>query len=193
MLTLLRGIIPDRRVGNQEHRRIAELQANKLRRFVGSTDAMLDSEAITQLPHIDLRFDDRLPTSGMSFWDGSTWVVLLNPTEAETRQRFSLPHELHHIICHSKRGLLFGEPSARNSPAAESMADYFAACALMPKLFVKRLFGQGIHDHEQLARHFDVSPIAMSYRLDQLGLTTASRRCGFSTSTYQRQRKERHR
>ncbi len=108
MLKLLRAVIPDRPVEQAEHRRIAELQANKLRRFVRSTDAMLDSEAITQLPHVDVRFERALPTSGMSFWDGNSWVILLNPSEPETRQRFSLLHELHHIICHSKRGLLFG-------------------------------------------------------------------------------------
>ena len=189
MLRLLRGIIPNRQIGQHEHRRIAELQANKLRSYLGVAGSMLDSEKITQLPHLELRFDENLPTSGMSFWNGQTWVILLNPTEATTRQRFSLLHELHHIICHTKQSLLFGENAARNDPAAEQMADYFAACALMPKRHVKRLHGEGIHNAQRLAHHFNVSQVAMKYRLDQLGLHSFIPRCGFSRSSYRRQRR----
>ena len=141
LLKLLRGVIPNRSVGRHEHGRIAELQANRLRRALDINDSLLSTDDITGLPHIEIRFDADLPTSGMSFWNGQTWIILLNPTEPETRQRFSLLHELHHIICHRQRGQLFGPTAARNDYAAERMADYFAACALMPKLYVKRLFG----------------------------------------------------
>lgn len=179
-LKLLRGLIPDRRVQPHEHRQIAELQANWLRRLLETHGSSIDTVSIVGLPHIDLQHDRSLPTSGMSFWNGRSWVILLNPTETTNRQRFTLLHELHHIICHSKRTHLFGAGAAQDDPAAERMADYFAACALMPKLYVKRLFGQGIHDPKELADHFEVSALAMSVRLDQLGLTNTanlSRRC----------------
>lgn len=180
MLRLLRGLVPNRRVALHEHRRIAELQANRLRRFLDIDDCLLGSESIAGLPHVRIKHDLDLPTSGMSYWDGHTWIILLNPSEPETRQRFTLLHELHHVICHTKQTELFGAHTARNNAAAEAMADYFAAYALMPKLYVKRLFGQGIHDANQLAEQFNVSPVAMNYRLSQLGLTETNqpRRCG---------------
>jgi len=180
MLKLLRGLIPKRQVSQHEHRRVAELQANQLRRYLEVTDSLLDTDLIAGLPHVELRYDVDLPTSGMSFWDGHTWVILLNPTEPDTRQRFTLLHELHHVICHTKRSNLFGHGAPVDDPAAERMADYFAACALMPKLYVKRLYGQGTRDAQLLAEHFDVSTAAMSIRLDQIGLTAQVRRCGTS-------------
>ncbi len=186
MLQLLRGLIPNRRIGQHEHRRLAELQANRLHRYLDTDSGVITSGDVTDLPHIQVRFDDQLPTSGMSYWDGHAWTILLNRSEPETRQRFTMLHELHHIICHTKRTQLFGATAARNDPAAEAMADYFAACALMPKLYVKRLFGQGIHQPHQLAKQFDVSTAAMTYRLDQLGLANEPRRCGFSRRTHAR-------
>lgn len=185
-LKLLRALIPKRRVGTWEHRRIAELQANRLRRHLDVNEALLDTDFITQLPHIDVRYDINLPTSGMSFWDGHTWVVLLNPTEPETRQRFTLLHELHHIICHTNRTQLFGHGSPVDDPAAERMADYFAACALLPKLYVKRLYGQGVRDPHLLAQRFDVSAAAMSVRLNEIGLSEPVPRCGINERRYRR-------
>jgi Zn-dependent peptidase ImmA (M78 family) len=57
------------------------------------------------------------------------------------------------------------------------VADYFAACVLMPKKLVKRRFGEGLRTASQLAAEFGVSPVAMQYRLHQLGLLERYRRC----------------
>ena len=50
------------------------------------------------------------------------------------------------------------------------MCDYFAACLLMPRPWVKRLWAQGTQDATVLAATFAVSPAAMNVRLQQLGL-----------------------
>jgi hypothetical protein len=47
----------------------------------------------------------------------------------------------------------------------------------MPKQHVKRLWGEGHSDPAELAEHFLVSPRAMDFRLDQLGLRGPRRRC----------------
>ena len=177
ILRILRDLIPTRTVRQHEHRVIAEIQANKLRRHLRVDDSLLTTDIVAGLPNLRLAFDPDLPTSGMSFWNGHQWIILLNPTEVEARQRFTLLHELHHIICHPQNHRLFGSTTARTDPAAERMADYFAACALMPKLYVKRLFGRGVHQPHQLADYFGVSTTAMRYRLEQLGLIPRAHRC----------------
>ncbi len=66
------------------------------------------------------------------------------------------------------------------------MCDYFAACLLMPRIWVKRAWGDGINDQRALAALFDVSTTAMGIRLEQLGLTGPRRRYRQTPSQFQR-------
>ena len=184
-LAILRGLMPSRSLLADEGLRIAELQATMLRRLLGVHGPTFPTEAL-DLPRVHISFDPDLPTSGMTFWDGSNWMILINAGEAPTRQRFSLLHEFKHIIDHPIRHRLFGADAAQDAPAAERSADYFAACALMPKLHVKRHWGQGPRTIRAMTRIFHVSPAAMKYRLDQLGLSHASPRCGRGHTTQHR-------
>ncbi|MBK6886858.1 MAG: ImmA/IrrE family metallo-endopeptidase [Tetrasphaera sp.] len=54
---------------------------------------------------------------------------------------------------------------------AETAADYFAGCALVPKRELKRAWGLGIQRIDDLAAHFGVSQHAIEVRLDQTGLS----------------------
>lgn len=184
-LALLRGLVPHRRVNQQEALQVAELQAARLRQHLGIDDARFPTEAL-DLPRIHVEYDADLPSSGMTFWNGSTWVIVLNSTEAPTRQRFSLVHEFKHIVDHTTKHRLYGPDARRHDPAAERAADYFAACVLMPKLYVKRHWGQGPRTLTSMAKTFGVSPAAMKYRLDQLGLLGEAQRCRWSRHAYQR-------
>ena len=136
-LAVLRGLVPHRMVNRREALQVAELQAARLRQHLGVDEARFPSEAL-DLPRIRVEYDADLPSSGMTFWNGSTWVIVLNATGAPTRQRFSLVHELKHIVDHTTQHRLYGPDTPRNDPPAERAADYFAACVLMPKLYVKR-------------------------------------------------------
>jgi Zn-dependent peptidase ImmA (M78 family) len=56
----------------------------------------------------------------------------------------------------------------------ETAADYFSACLLMPRMWMKRAyFDQGIQDVPSLSRLFGVSWLAMRVRLEQLGFVSA--------------------
>ena len=178
--------IRDRAVTERETLQIAELQAARLRRHLGIDGPTFPSEAL-DLPRIRIEFDADLPSSGMAFWSGSWWVIVLNPTESRTRQRFSLLHEFKHIVDHTTKDRLYGSEMGRCGPAGERAADYFAACVLMPKMYVKRRWGRGPRSITSMARLFDVSPAAMRYRLDQLGLIDKPQRCHWDRSTYRRQ------
>ena len=177
VLASLRALIPQRTVTFTEALRIAELQAARLRSLLGVTDDSLPEEAIAGLPRIQI-VRRVLPTSGMSYWDGQSWVIALNAREPETRQHFTLLHEYKHILDHGRTERLYsGSQTTTAEQQAEHAADYFAGCALMPKKLVKRAWGNRIQTPEALAGMFDVSPRAVEVRLAQLGLTEPTRRC----------------
>jgi len=113
-------------------------------------------------------------------------MILLNSTEAVTRQRFSMLHEFKHVIDHTTKHRLYGATTQGHDPVAERTADYFAACVLMPKMYVKRHWGRGPRTLTSMAETFGVSPAAMKYRLDQLGLADEPRRCQWSQQAYRR-------
>ena len=181
-LASLRALVPNRQLTKTDLRQVTERQANRLRQLLNITDANFPMEAINSIPRIELRSDPDLPTSAMALWDGKTWVILVDTTETITRQRFSILHELHHIICHTTKQQMFGNSDMRNE-TAERTADLFAACVLMPKLLIKRHWGIGPRTVTTMAKQFDVSPQAMSYRLDQLKLTDPKPRCAWTTTT----------
>lgn len=177
VLASLRALIPVRHLDFAEALQNAELQAARLLELTGCTETPIDDTVIGELPRIVIKREP-LPTSGMSFWDGRAWVIVLNAHEPATRQRFTLLHEYKHIVDHGATDRLYtGSARYTATEQAEQAADYFAGCALMPKRLVKRAWGQGIQRGAELARRFLVSERAIDVRLAQLGLVDARQRC----------------
>jgi Zn-dependent peptidase ImmA (M78 family) len=177
-LALLRALVPKRELTLGEALRIAELQANRLlEHFAIRTDAVPD-EIVTELPRIRVERERSLPVSGAAHWNGHYWIISLDASEHRLRQRFSMMHEFKHILDHTTKDLLYRDRHGSTAhDQAERVADYFAACLLMPKRVVKRLWCQGHQDLVELAGLVRVSPAAVRYRLDQLGLTDRPARC----------------
>lgn len=107
--------------------------------------------------------------------DGSVEIVI-NADRPETRQRFTLAHELGHYFL----GHLKDTPCFRDSTKSydlyqydpkEAAANRAAAKLLMPEKLVKYLIlEKGISDPSELARLLNVSEQAMRIRLKQLGI-----------------------
>jgi IrrE N-terminal-like domain len=103
--------------------------------------------------------------------------VVLRASESESRQRFTLAHELGHWVCQVKQGhqapvycrAVDVEPTADR--ALEREANLFAAELLMPEPVVRKTWRMAASCHE-LASWFDVSNEAMGWRLFSLGLAT---------------------
>lgn len=167
-----RRICPGRRLAPWEARAIAERQAHKIHELMRVTEAPFPEQAIEYLPRVEVRYIAARRLAGALSWRGGKWRILINRTDTWGRQRFSLAHELKHLIDHPMRGSIY--PDSRFGPGdlvAERTADYFAACLLMPKAWMKRVYyDEGFHDPRVLARRFRVSAAAMRVRLDQLGL-----------------------
>ncbi len=177
LLRSLRALVPQRRLSYREAERIAELQANRLRERLGLGEPELPDSAVTGLPRLSVTRRYGLPVSGLTHWHNGRWLIVLNAEEPEERQRFSLCHELKHVLDHTtKQWTCWDEPWRSGADKAERLADYFAGCLLMPKRHVKRLFGAG-PDSQALADAFGVSLRAMTVRLSQLGLIDPRPRC----------------
>jgi Zn-dependent peptidase ImmA (M78 family) len=177
-LALLRALVPQRELSFHESLRIAELQANRLLELFDVQTNAVPDEIVTDLPRVRIDRERQLPVSGAAHWNGHYWIITLNASEHRLRQRFSLMHEFKHILDHTSKDFLYRDrPGSSAHDQAERVADYFAACLLMPKRVVKRLWCQGNQDIDDLSNLLRISPAAVRYRLDQLGLIDRPRRC----------------
>jgi Zn-dependent peptidase ImmA (M78 family) len=178
VLALLRGLVPQRRLTFNETLLIAELQANHMLEHFSIATTAVPDEIVTELPRIKIERERGLPVSGSAHWNGRYWVITLSADEHRCRQRFSLMHEFKHVLDHTTKDFLYQDrPTNSSYEQAERVADYFAACLLMPKRVVKRLWFEGPQSIERMADKLRVSPAAVRYRLDQLGVTERSARC----------------
>lgn len=172
MVSTLRALMPKRPLSFGEAKRIADLQAARLLRMTESTSAPVSEAVITELPRVAVERVGNLIGSGMSAWSRGSWQIRLNAGEPLTRQRFTLAHELKHILDAACEDVIYRH--LPDGPARqrhiEAVCDHFAACLLMPTPWVKKLWGEGIQDLGGLAWRFEVSQQAMLIRLQYLGL-----------------------
>lgn len=111
---------------------------------------------------------------------GSKYVIRYNVLDAVVRQRFTVAHEVGHVaLGHlSAATKLFRDTASNYSTGSyspvEREANAFAAELLMPDNIVKFVVEQHkVTDTNQLANLFNVSQVAMRYRLINLGLLSA--------------------
>lgn len=179
ILTQLREIVPHRRLTYGESLRVAELQAAKLLALRGVTLPPVSEEVVTDLPRVQVRRVSPFVASGASHWAKGKWQIVVNGSEAPVRQRFTMAHEFKHVIDHPFIGVLYPDtPGQKGYDRAEQVCDYFAACLLMPKAWVKDAYcNRRIQRLDLLARRFQVSQMAMRVRLLQLGIIDSQPRC----------------
>ncbi|MCU1392036.1 MAG: ImmA/IrrE family metallo-endopeptidase [Ilumatobacteraceae bacterium] len=170
VLRSLRSLLPHRALSYSESLQRAEAQATRLLDLHQITEGPVPIDIVTEQPRIRLERAYDLPVSGSAVWDGTSWLITLNAGEFDLRQRFSLLHEYKHILDHPTRHLIQGDGPLSADDMAEKVADYFAACVLMPKAWIKSAYFGGTQSVPALARQFGVSARAMSVRLQQLGL-----------------------
>lgn len=126
--------------------------------------------------------------AGLVARDGKRIVIGVNASHAPVRKRFTVAHEIGHMLIHASEPLivdsggyaLIGERREGATSDREIEANAFAAALLMPPAWIKkalqRLEGRGIDLADdadvgvrQLAHEFGVSAQAMMFRLINLG------------------------
>ena len=125
--------------------------------------------------------------SGFAFRDGTRRVIGVNTRETSRRQRFTIGHEIGHLLLHDRaltvdqtvRVHKRDEVSSMATDREEIEANGFAAALLMPEPMVVAAASEHLRDGARisrddlvtrLAREFDVSTEAMGYRLINLGM-----------------------
>lgn len=118
--------------------------------------------------------------------DGET--ILIDSSENQARQRFSMAHELGHAVLHQRAANRtdHNDGYSLEERSSEVFANTFASQLLMPRNLVKKLLGEIIQRHGynpkritniefsqiilDLAHELQVSRQAMGFRVDKLKL-----------------------
>ncbi|WP_329176816.1 ImmA/IrrE family metallo-endopeptidase [Streptomyces sp. NBC_01477] len=132
-------------------------------------------------------FDDGDVSGMLLRRDGEAPVIGVNDSHSDNRQRFTVAHEIGHLLLHPGREVVLDRPvrvnlrdktSSTATDREEIEANAFAASLLMPQEAVRneilRLDPSTRQDPDRctaaLAAVFAVSPAAMGFRLMNLGL-----------------------
>jgi Zn-dependent peptidase ImmA (M78 family) len=124
--------------------------------------------------------------SGVLVKEKNRIVMGVNSCHSKTRQRFTIAHEIGHLVLQHK-GELFvdktvmkrDELSSQATDRQEIDANNFAAELLMPEMLIieavqrrqaKKPDNNSAEFINELAEEFQVSPQAMEYRLTNLGM-----------------------
>ena len=134
--------MPLRRLSKAEALRVAEAQADRLLRLSGVTEPPVSEDVMAGLPHIQIERVTPARALAAAQWSHGRWLILLNGAETRGRQRFSLAHELKHILDHPFVTILY----PGRLELAEQVCDYFAACLLMPRRWLKQAWAEGVRD-----------------------------------------------
>lgn len=133
----------------------------------------------------DLDFD----VSGLFVIKNEKSYIRYNNSESEQRQRFTVAHELGHFVLHKDDKPLFVDKiestekvlyrnfdSSTGEIKKEREANAFAASLLMPRFILNQVITNIPKDRSgiitYLAKEFNVSEQAMSFRLSNLGYVT---------------------
>lgn len=144
----------------------------------------VDLEEILKTNNISLDHEDLEDhLSGYCMKSSGNASVTINQNHHSNRQNFTIAHELGHLFLHCEDEGVFIEQQSFNRDKQSSTgeikeeveANRFASCLLMPEKFVREIaisYKGSISEKEvnDMANEFEVSSMAMCYRLNKLGI-----------------------
>ena len=172
----LRALAPKRPLTYGQSLEVARRQAGYLRLWVGGSAPALSLTWFVQQRYVPVHF---VPSYAMKHKSGLTTdeihnrlQVFINDNQPVLRQRFTLAHELKHILDFDDAPALHANLGCGNEQTrkerVEMIANEFAAYLLMPAALVEHIWLTTL-DLSQCARIFRVSEEAMHRRLVNLG------------------------
>jgi len=172
----LRALLPHRALSLGESYTLAEKQANYALELAGQTEPDANLGFILELPRVELQLAPRFKMdrlAGFTTFSRGRYVITVNKNDSHTRRRFTLGHEFKHLLDYTAapvihRSLGYGDLT-RQAQQVETICNHFAACLLMPRTWIKRVWVRGVQDVNTLAALFNVSADAMENRLRFLG------------------------
>jgi Zn-dependent peptidase ImmA (M78 family) len=179
LLAHLRQAVPKRALTVTESLAIAVRQAWAVRELLDIKTPAMPLGWVSELSRVTLevvpayQLDDS--TSGLTTRQDGRYLIRINKNRPRVHRRFTLAHELKHVIDYPyarlwHAGLGYDDAQAQQY-RIEKIADHFAANLLLPSMLVKRAWTLGLQSPRTLSAVFEVSMEAMRIRLDALGLT----------------------
>lgn len=178
------------RIGRLD-RATCERQAEKIIENAQITSWPVSVDHLAKERGIKVRYvplDDEL--SGMCFYKNGVAFVGVNALHALNRQRFTIAHEIGHIILHQDELqndrahvdktitiLRRDGATAQGTVKIEIQANQFAAALLMPQALIRKYMNNQHLDYgviqdedaiEEMAKAFVVSSTAMAFRIGNL-------------------------
>ena len=157
--------------------------------------SVVDSHQDTLLASIEQCFGIDAAVTGLpTGLDGYAWqigtmrLLIVGRTPYWPRQRFSIAHELGHLLAHDAQDLIAESVDTRAKDPSEKRANAFAAAFLMPADFLQEQAAGGV-DQEvfgALVNRLFVSPLSLGWRLFNLHLISESDRASWSKPTAER-------
>lgn len=104
--------------------------------------------------------------SGASIFDGESWYIVYNDSEGRKRNRFTIAHELGHILLgHEMKDGYYARSTSPVKPEMETEADSFAVRLLAPACV---LWGLRLHSAEEISELCDISYSAAKIREERM-------------------------
>jgi Zn-dependent peptidase ImmA (M78 family) len=165
----------------------AERRAMEIIQELGVSDPPVPVEDVARRLGAELTYEAfDGDVSGMLYREGEGQMPIIgvNSRQAPTRQRFTVAHEIGHLVLHRGQPVFVDSFVRVNWRAGKSgrdevEANAFAAELLMPRNLIEESIDSAQTRHgtllrdalvSELARKFHVSPEAMNYRLSNLGV-----------------------
>ena len=98
------------------------------------------------------------------------WIITINSNQINSRQRFSIAHEMGHILLHhDQAGYQFIDIIKKQDQLCERQANVFASELLMPAEEFKNIyFNHNITNPADIANYFQVSMQAAEIRISEI-------------------------
>lgn len=95
-------------------------------------------------------------------------LIMVNPKQIRSRQRFSIAHELGHYMLDHQSVAFSGGDGYMQTPEEERQANIFASEILMPEHLLLHCWAIGKLNVSQVSQIFDVSKQAATVAINQL-------------------------
>jgi Zn-dependent peptidase ImmA (M78 family) len=151
-------------------REAGETSANDLLNALGVRLPPVDVDYMARRLGIEVVRRSNLGYAGSVESEGNHAIIYLNRDDHPVRQRFSLAHEIGHLMLHPMHaGRMHFRDTNFYGDWRETQANRYAADLLMPEWMLDLSIGSTDAEVWRLARLFNVSEQAMQYRLENTG------------------------
>lgn len=122
---------------------------------------------------------------GLTWIDGSCRLIVIGTSSVPGRRRFTLAHELAHLLAGDDQKLTLDKVGGKRDPS-EVRANTFAACFLMPENVIRERLSTGSVCEDQFAAlscELFVTPTTLAWRLFNLKMIDEQKRRRLSQLT----------